>query len=99
MENFMYFIKIDNHIIKFGISSDLHRRIRSHYNKFVNQLHTTNDLEILNIIRFKNKELNKETEKRLKKCIRVNNKFMKEYDETELFHLDEYDHYTKKYTK
>lgn len=99
MENFMYFIKIDDNIIKYGISSNICSRIYAHYNKFVKQMKLKEDLEILHIIGFKNKILNKETERRLKNYIKCNDKYFKGYNETELFYLDEYDFYIKKIYK
>jgi predicted GIY-YIG superfamily endonuclease len=92
----MYFIKIDTNTIKYGISSSITRRLKEHYRKFVKDLKITNDLTILSIIGFENKDLNVYTEKRLKECIKVNQKLMKKYSETELFSATEFDYYIKK---
>lgn len=66
MNNYMYFINLDDQVIKFGVSSSICSRLNTHHDKFVKYLGLKNQLDIINIIGFKNKILNKEVENRLK---------------------------------
>lgn len=96
MNNYMYFINLDDNIVKFGISNRISTCINSHYSKFVTQKQICNQLKIIKLICINHDILNKKTESRLKKYIKFNNVLFKEYEETELFYITDLDFYIKK---
>lgn len=96
MENYLYFLNLDDKIVKYGISNTITNRLKQHHGKFINKLQLKNKLDIICLIRFNNEMLNSLIEHRLKKFIKFNDKYIKEYNETELFYIEEYDTYFEK---
>lgn len=99
MENYthyLYLINVDDSIVKFGISSHICNRLYTHHNKFICKLNLKSKLDIMKIFSFKNKCINEEVEKRLKKCILLNGNRIKKYGETEVFYIKDIEIYKKK---
>ncbi len=92
----IYFINLDDNIVKFGITSNILQRINTHYSKFVNKLKLNYQLQIVRIIECDKNILIIETEKRLKKYLKYSNNNLKKYDETELFYIKDIDYYMNK---
>lgn len=99
MKYYLYFIKIDEEVIKFGITKNIFVRALRHYKKFARDLDLIEYYEIIKVFEFTNKYLHSSTEARLKKFIKLNDKFISKYNETELILISNYNEFQKKVEK
>ena len=94
MEHYVYFINVDDEYIKYGRSSSIHTRLKDHHRCFINNYMLKEKLDIKCMIAMETEELSKETERCIKKCIKLHQKEVAKYGHTELFLLEELDKYT-----
>jgi predicted GIY-YIG superfamily endonuclease len=92
-EYYMYFIKIDENTIKYGITKNYNNRFTVHGRKFVKDLNLGEYFKIIKIIKFNNKLLNKTVESRFKKYIDLTNNYFEKYNETEVILFNKLDEY------
>jgi predicted GIY-YIG superfamily endonuclease len=99
MKYYLYFIKIDDEVIKFGITKNIFLRATRHYTKFGRDLGLSEYFEIIKVYEFVNKNVNILIESRLKQFIKLNNKKFVKYNETELILITHYDEFETKVEK
>lgn len=93
MSHYLYFINIDNKYVKFGITSCIYERMRTHKCKFVNRLKLKEKFDILSLIKFNNNIINEVVEGRFKKYLKKTDKYIDVYNETEIFDIKDFDSY------
>jgi len=92
----MYFIQIDEDVIKFGITKDIHYRLNTHRKKFVNKLNLIKHFKILMIYKFTNDILNETVENKFKKYLASSNNNFTKYNETEVILFYKLDQFIEK---
>ena len=93
MSYHLYFINLDNEVVKYGKSKRIKRRLNNHHRCFINKHKLGIKLNILKIFEFDNKNIYSAVERRITEYILAKNIMIKKYDNKELFLIEEYENF------
>ena len=85
MVYYLYLLKVNKNIIKYGKTKRIGDRLTEHYKDFILKLNTDNRLNIIKIIKFSDKYILDKVESRLSNTLHYNNTYINEYNKIELF--------------